>query len=375
MHILILGAYQSCNLGDAVICRCVAERLRRMYPQAKITLRDMIARDRLAPKAVPAESMLRRRALFARLRQHLARIGIDLIRGREEARVQANLAHLEQVCSGDYDLAVFAGGQLFMDGYGLFLEKCVELLGRRNIPVIFNACGTGPLYSRAIAKRLTATLNRENVIAVSVRDNALREDILPACVSRVSDPALEAADLLGIIKRASDKVGLGIMHPNGVPYRRALRQWRQIIRELDNRGYRWELFTNGDPADEVFARRILKKYPNRESKIAPRSVTEEELAQTVAGYRGLISYRLHSHILAVSLQIPAVALVWDRKLRQFYEDCGCQNRCFAVSAKASSVVDGLERAASAGYDLQHLQHQSKDSCRWLTVALRKGGLV
>ena len=109
MHILILGAWCSCNLGDAVICGCVAEQLRRAYPDARITLRDLVARDRLAPKPVPEETMLLRRALFAWTRKKLARLGIDRIVSREQRRVEANRTHLEQVCAGDHDLAVFAG--------------------------------------------------------------------------------------------------------------------------------------------------------------------------------------------------------------------------------------------------------------------------
>lgn len=378
MHILILGAYCSCNLGDAVICECVAHQLREVYPEAKITIRDMIARDRLAPKAVPGEAMLRRRAVFAKLRQRLARLGIDLIRGREESRVQQNLSHLEQVCAGDHDLAVFAGGQLFMDGYGLFLEKCVELLGKRDVPVIFNACGIGPLYSRTIEKRLGAALAQNNVIAISTRDDAYRVDRLvgrPYAAHRVNDPALDAARIFEISARVSDTLGLGIMYPNGVPYRRALGQWRQIIKELDRRGLKWELFTNGDPADEVFARRILKNYPDREARIAPRNVTPEGLIQTIAGYRGIISYRLHSHILAVSMDIPTAALVWDHKLRYFYADCGCLKRCFEVTAGAAAVLNGLDKAAAQGYDRQRLQRQVQSSRRWLLEALKKGGFL
>lgn len=373
MHILILGAYQSCNLGDAVICECVAEQLRRAWPEARITLRDPVARDRLAPKAVPEEAMLRRRALLARARRKLARMGIDRIRGREERRVRANLTHLEQVCTGDYDLAVFAGGQLFMDSYGLFLEKCVELLDRKNIPVIFHACGMGPLYSPAIEKRLSAALRRENVIAVSVRDGLPRaEALLGGPVKAVSDPALAAAELFGVRAGASDLVGLGVMYPNGSSYRGALNLWRQIIGELNSRGVRWQLFTNGDPADEVFACRILEDYPDREARIAPRNVTAEGLLETVAGYKAVLSYRLHSQILAASLDIPAAALVWDEKQRHFFGSIGCPERCFDPAADARALVKGLETAAARGYDRKLLERQAAESRRWLLDAVERG---
>ena len=67
MHILILGAYCSCNLGDGVICECVAEQLRADFPGAEITIRDLIRRDRLAPRGEPDAAMLWRRRTFAGL--------------------------------------------------------------------------------------------------------------------------------------------------------------------------------------------------------------------------------------------------------------------------------------------------------------------
>ncbi len=360
MRVLILGAYCSCNVGDALICQCVERRLRRAYPEASITIGDFVARDRLAPKAVPEEAMLRRRALFARGREALCRWGIDRITPREEARVRANRAHLESLCSREYDLAVVAGGQLFMNGYALLLEKALELLG--NTPVIFNAIGAGPLCP-AIQRRLENAVKRPNVLAISTRESG------PV---QIADPALGAAELFGIRKKVSETVGLGVMYPNGVPYGRALRKWRQLIRELDRRGEPWELFTNGDPADEVFARRVLKAFPGRENRIAPRCVTAQQLLETVSGYRGILSYRLHSHIAAVSMDIPSVALVWDEKLRGFFESLGCPERCFPVNTPAKEILAGLDTAAREGYSRALLEESMAAGESWLLSEVKRG---
>lgn len=365
MRILILGAYCSCNLGDAVICECVAQQLRREFPQAQLTVRDVIRRDRLAPRGEPGKFLLWRRRTFALGRKLLAKGGIDLIESREERRVAQNKAHLDEILAGEYDLAVFAGGQLFMDGYALFLEYCVHKLGSRNIPVIFNACGTGPSHSPAVAQRLKATLARGNVTAVSTRDGAPNAD-------PVSDPALDAAALLGIQRQSSDAVGLGVMDPGGLPYGKTLRLWRRIIRELESRQVRWQLFTNGDPADIVFAKQILSGLPElagREGCIASRDVTPEGLVQTVSGYKALISSRLHSHIIAASLDIPTAALVWDKKVPAFFEKLGCPGRCFTVDTAPERIVAMLERAAAAGYDRAELENQIRTGRLWLRRAV------
>ncbi len=363
MHILILGAYCSCNVGDALICRCTEQRLRRAYPEAKITVADFVARDRLAPKAVPGAWMLRRRAAFAAARRRLLSLGVDMITPREEARVEANRAHLEQLCAGDYDLAVVAGGQLFMNGYALLLEECLRLL--EDTPVIFHALGMGPLCP-AIEKRLHTLLKSSHVAAVSTRE----QTELPGAV-RILDPALDAAGLLHISRKPSDTLGLGVMYPNGVPYGRALKQWRELLRELDRRGVRWQLFTNGDPADEVFARRVLHSFPDLEERIAPRCVTPEELLQTLSGYRGILSYRLHSLIPAVSLGIPAVGIAWDGKLRAFFDAIGCPERCFSVHASAQELLAGLEKAEKQGYDAALLERYCRESEKWLLDAVSR----
>lgn len=378
MHILILGAYCSCNLGDAVICQCVAEQLRADFPQAEITIRDVIRRDRLVPREEPPQSMLRRRRTFAKLRRAAAKAGLDLIERREKRRVAENKAHLDSVCAGNYDLAVFAGGQLFMDGYALFLEYCVEQLKARGIPVIFNACGTGPMHSKAVRRRLGAALGQENVIALSTRDDAYKVDAIlgtPLRTARISDPALDTARLLRAERRPSDVVGLGVMDPNGMPYGRSLRLWREVIRELESREVKWQLFTNGDPADVVFAKKILSGLPElagRENLIARRDVTPEGLVDTIAGYKGLISCRLHSHIIACSLDIPTVALVWDDKLPFFFGDQQCLERCFTWRATAQELVAGLEAATAKGYDRQRLDKQIQHSRAWLRGAVEAG---
>ena len=44
MKILVLGAYHSPNLGDPVICDCVADILRRRYPEAEVCCHDLVNR-------------------------------------------------------------------------------------------------------------------------------------------------------------------------------------------------------------------------------------------------------------------------------------------------------------------------------------------
>lgn len=382
MHILILGAYCSCNLGDAVICRCVERQLRAAYPQAEITLRDVIRRDRLASGGVPSETMLLRRRILADTRRRLARVGIDRIAPREERRLKANLSHLEEVCAGVYDAVVVAGGQLFMDGYACFLAFCTERFQERNIPVFFNACGVGPAMSKKVTARLSGALSLPCVRHISCRDQTAlaQARYVPAVeIQSAVDPALAAARLLGVEReKHADTLGLGVLYPNGFSMKAALKFWRGILSELECRGEKWQLFTNGDPADIVFARKLLDTMPQlkgREGLIRPADREPEALVRAIAGYKGLISFRLHSHIIAASLDIPTAAVVWDDKLPSFFEKLGCPERCVTLATPASQVLSVLENAGEQGYDRSLLDSLSAGAEAQLVDALQKGAAL
>lgn len=382
MNILILGAYCSCNLGDAVICDCVADTLRRAYPHARIEIRDPVDRKREGEAVIPPLAELAKRRVKRNIRIAATKFGVDLTARRENRRMAQSKAHLDAVCAGDYDVVIFAGGQLFMDGYGAFLAYCTEKFAQRKIPVFFNACGVGPADSGAVTRQLAKAMKLPNVRHISCRDDAalVQKRYQPALpVLPTADPALSSSRVYGIqAEPRAVKIGLGVLYPNTLPYGKTLRFWRNVIRELDSREVEWELFSNGDPADMAFARDILEGLPRwkgHEEKLRPCDRGPEALLRTVAGYRGLISCRLHSHIIAASLGIPTAAVVWDDKLRAFFRMIGCPERCVSVDTSAEKTVAVLENAAARGYDFALLDSLSSEAEGLLLGALEKEGIV
>lgn len=382
MNILILGAYCSVNLGDAVICDCVAASVRKAYPHANVIIRDLVDRKREGPAQIPPLSELARRRLKQQIRVLATRLGCDLTARRERRRIEKSRAHLEEICAGDHDAVIFAGGQMFMDGYGAFLAFCVERFARRGIPVFFNACGIGPADSDAVTQQLAAALKLGIVRHISCRDypQTARQRYEPHVpVLQTADPALAASHVYGIEADPYARVvGLGVIYPNTLPYAMTLGFWRDVIRELDSREVEWQLFTNGDPADMAFAQQILEGLPRwkgHEEKLRPCDRTPEALVKTISGYRGLISCRLHSHILAASLGIPTAAVVWDDKLRAFFDGLGCGERCITVDTPAEQAVSVLERATAEGYDTARIDRLSLDAERLLLSALEQEGIA
>ena len=110
----------------------------------------------------------------------------------------------------------------------------------------------------------------------------------------------------------------------------------------------------------AFARTILDRRPE-DRFLCPAPETPRELVELIASFRSIIGFRLHSHIIAASLDIPSVALVWDQKLPSFFAAMELKNRCFTIRDSAADVVDALEAAEAAPSNAQNIIRHRKQA--------------
>lgn len=375
MRILVLGLYFSNNLGDAVICDCVAAQLHEHFPSAQIDIRDFMDRSEFSVVQEISVDELERRRRRAMLRRYASRyMHWDKQAKHENAQILKSIPYIDVVCSQTYDFVVFAGGQVFADSLALYLEAFVQRFSQKRTPMFFNACGTGPSASRQIRKRLSAALSDFWVKFVSSRDNV---SLINQCyltgakkAVSVSDPALCCSEVYQVARNSrSNIVGLGMMYANSIPSKAVLKFWKRLILELEQRGVNWKIFVNGSGNDIAFARYVISNLQelNRpfEHCIAPVPRKPLDLVQLLAGFRSIISFRLHSHIIAASLDIPSVGVVWDDKLRFFFQKTGHEERCCTVSDKPETVLKKLQFAEKEGYDRLLLEKQKHDSVNLL----------
>ena len=367
MKLLVLGWYYSSNLGDAVICDCVADMLRSHYPQAQICIRDIVGHSAFPKNEITDLNVLDQQRRRQRLRILATRLGWDKLLCHRQWYLDYFREEIDRLGSEDCDAVVFAGGQMFMDDLALYVEALTARFSARNIPVFFNACGTGPSWSRAIRSRLGKALSGDSVKLVSCRDDTALVDRWcgkgDGFVIPTADPALEASRIYGVSRDPNaETVGLGVLFPFSLEPRLVMSFWRRLIRQLERQHIPWKLFTNGSGADTAFARKILNSLPElsgqTEKRLCPPPQTPRELVQTIAQFKSLISFRLHSHILACSLDIPTVALVWDRKVPLFFEKIGQPERCLPLKASPKRVLQTLEQAEKVGYDREKITAQS-----------------
>lgn len=381
MKILLVGLYYADNLGDAVICDCARAKLQEHFPDAEITLRDFVDRFEFVPSKGSPHRSTRKRQVKEFLRRCATRYTwMDKEYKREMCILQENIDYIEAQCREDYDALVFAGGQVIMDDLVLFAVAFGERFAQKGTPIFFNACGTGPAISPTVRKRVREHFARPEVKLISTRDSAdfvnrryCRQN--PRAVNTY-DPALWSSAVYGVrADPKADTIGLGIMRARSLSETGMEQFWISMIRELERRGEKWKVFVNGAAEDADYARYILSLVPelpeSPEAYMAPIPGTPRELVQTVGSFRSLISFRLHSHILAASLNVPSVALVWDNKLRQFFGRIGHPERCFTVKAGPAAILDALEKAEREGYDRAELERQKQFSMELLTTAMDK----
>lgn len=383
MKILVLGLYYDNNLGDAVICDCVAARLHILFPDAHIDIRDYVNRTAFP---APQESSMkklhyrRRRMLLRQTATQYTPWDKQAVHEEWKLRYWGDLSYIDLVCQTDYDLVVFGGGQVFMDYLALFAEAFVQRFAQKGTPMFFNACGTGPAFSRKIRERLSTALMDPNVKLVSSRDDVNRINRLYMKEEKQAlstyDPALWCSQVYGVKKDPdASAVGLGMMYTNSVSPKVVSNFWVRLIREMERRRIPWKIFVNGSGDDIAFARYVHSLMPELGRPVqdcfvpAPRH--PEELVKMIAGFKSMISFRLHSHIIAASLDIPSVAMVWDNKLNFFFDKIGHAERCCTVRESADTVLAKLACAEREGYDRQQLEEQKHYADRLLYQSICK----
>ncbi len=377
MKIAIIGLYYASNLGDAVICDCVESWFRERYPDAQIDVIDINGNTAFEMQQSVSWRILRKRQKNLSRDYWLTRKGIDdKVYFWSNKNLESRIGFYEEVANKGYDIAVFAGGQIFMDWLSLDVCEFLKQFERTKTPVYFNAGGVGISISKKIEEQLKYYLNRDHVKFISSRDDVrkINNKYLPDSKTAIAtyDPALWSDEKYHIKKKHSDVIGLGVMYCDQISVRKLVRFWIKVIRELDKRELPWKIFCNGSIHDYNLGCHILDKLKlNKDKYLYSYPKKPEELIEQISSFKGMVSFRLHSHIIAASLDIPAVAIVWDDKLRFFYKHLNHEERCMTVENASAEVVNQLERALKEGYDKELLQKQKEYAKKILFDAVEK----
>ncbi len=280
------------------------------------------------------------------------------------------------------DVVIFGGAPVFNYRYQVFSRRTaitLRLAKRAETPVIFSAVGVeGYDEDNKKCQRLKKTLNFDVVKQVTTRDNfealqkfKVRESLR---IDKVADPAVftpqvfapvlqEAADQEKNAAKQSEepekkKIGVFILRSagfkdNGFDFQRAEAAafWNDLVEELERQGYDYELLTSGHFGDEAYLDYLQRDCHWDSSKCTYNVNSPDVLVSKIASYDAIISCRLHPSIIAFSLGVPSLGIVWNDKVTSFYETIGYDDRLVTVDdISAEQVVSKLEGAIEQGVE-------------------------
>lgn len=367
IKILVVGETYSSNLGDGVICETVKILIEKNIKNTVVFCADISGCNNY--NCFFEYTLIEK--IFLKLLYKF--MYIFQLYKCEYIKSVVNFLfkerYVRKIFNESYDVIVFAGGQMFMDYFAIPIERFTHYAAIKNIPVIFNSCGTGHIKSKRLIYLLKKSLARENVIHISSRDdwekiNELYLKKTKRYAYETFDPALCINEIYDVKKKENAyAIGLGIMHIHD-NYRSVKEQdllvfWSNVIQFLNAKKIKWKLFCNGGDADYNFALKILKhlKYKNSDLLLERRATIPKELIESISTFKSIISFRLHSHIIATSLDIPSIAIVWDDKLKFFFRKIGAFDRCKTVHSTPKEILDALSKAENIGYDQNLLNKQ------------------
>lgn len=374
MKVLVIGEYYSTNLGDGVICQTVEYLLQTYFAEIEtIDVLDTSGKSSFSEGTTVFYKKGMLKKLANRWSPAALKESISL-KKREVPEYQIN-----QI----YDLAVYAGGQLINPYFLKQMEAINTLLKEKEIPIAYNAVGFGKFRSKQSQQRMLRLLEDDNVTYLSVRDGKtqLMEAGVERTIHTVCDNAIFSSEVFQVEKQRSKIVGLGIMYIESEKDI-LISFWRATLMLLDKKGVHWQFFVNGSDEDYLFAEEILALHgcPADERYLKPRPQTPKELVETIAAFEKIISFRLHSHIIAYSLDIPSVAMVWDAKVKSFFEMIGYVERCYDYHHYDSSLLlhklDSLTYTAEDQVRREQLKEEIQLNLQQLLhVGRRKGALL
>lgn len=247
-----------------------------------------------------------------------------------------NMYNRDMLFISKADVIIFAGGGLIKYKREKFFEFIPEILDtaeKNNIPVYFNCVGVeGYDENDDRCMALKKVLNYDCVKGITIRDdyetyieNYREKDLI---VGNPLDSVSLACEVYKqSISTKTNTIGLQLARPElyedygvyGFSKDEQIVFWKKIIEKIElETEYDWKLFTNGLHSDYIFCKELLYSLNKNIDKYLVKRPTEvRELVSTISSFKAIIATRLHSNIIAYSVDTPSIGLVWNAKMIQW----------------------------------------------------------
>jgi polysaccharide pyruvyl transferase WcaK-like protein len=146
----------------------------------------------------------------------------------------------------------------------------------------------------------------------------------------------------------------------GLSEERTTAWFADLVGQLDARGWRVRLFTNGSPEDATYAARAWPRLAaaakGQTLEPAAKFGRPAELAAFISGMDLVMAHRMHACICAYAYGLPQIGFAWDVKLQSFFESVGRGEYVVdpgriapaeAAALAARALTEGVEPVAHA----------------------------
>jgi polysaccharide pyruvyl transferase WcaK-like protein len=336
-RIAVCGEINSTNLGDQAIHACLLHLLKRIDPEVETISLDLSGRLELDTAG--------------------SQLQLPMGMGNKLAHAVKQYIRLQRLYAGPWkrDLEsaqalVIGGGQLLMDdglNFPLKVAGAAAVGHRLGLPVHFSACGAGKSWSGVGRKLFARALSQSASVTLRDHLSARRmQQLLPGLQLRVTfDPAIWAADVYPTAPHHStaDFIGLGVMHNDAFNARSTrdrfrpqewMQLWLDLLGALLSTNKPVLLFTTGSVQDQQFAASLFAQAEKRgmpRVELASWPTNVSTLVRTLQRCSVVVAARLHAAVLTNAYGISTIGMIWDEKVRAYYEETGQPDHSFELS--------------------------------------------
>lgn len=389
--LVIAAECYSSNLGDGIIAETMPFIFKKVSPSLPIRLLDISGQESWTVKELNDNKRLQNK-LYKRARWLLGGQLFNLCtwysikKGLYSQRWHDSLSNASRL--------VIGGGQLLMDNeldFPLKINQLVHSAHSLELEIHFSACGVGTnrAWSKLGTRWLLNALERAKTI--TVRDPISQEKLhrmRPTLDSSVTfDPGIFISEVhkTSLSQTKRTLVGLGIIDVAKInaynPNRRPLSLeemidfWLALCVYLHHKGMACEIFTNGSIPDQRFAAQLAQAAEEKLSfacPLAKRPLSPRELALGISRYRAIVASRLHANIIASSYRIPTVGLIWDEKVKSFFQQTDRQDFALSIDEwHPEEVYRRLVLALERGIEQEELKHWQDSALQNAKIILEK----
>ncbi|MBQ6164580.1 MAG: polysaccharide pyruvyl transferase family protein [Clostridia bacterium] len=351
-NVVLLGLQDSTNLGDTLVFACTERIIAQILK--KHGRRDIgsVSVDMYGEECYGALD-----ALAAKKDEMPAD---EMRQARKEKVVSCAAERARAFITQNTAAVIFFGGGIVKPGHSLKLGYCMEPYLRRadelGVPVMISAAGVDGYDAEDDECRVFAEiLNLPCVKTVTVRDDIelLQRAYVTSPeirVKKVPCPTMLSKELFPMPpRRETGVIGLGVIKPKKMTElhpdfteNRQIALWTEIISEVEKRGYRWRLFTNGLASDFRFIPEILTAAGRTVSNdtVLPNPRNVHRLLQYCSAFDGIVASRFHAAVPAYSFGVPFVELVWNIKQTHFAKDMHLEDSFFDPETASPAQIVG-----------------------------------